>query len=81
VILGTKTNVAWLRRVVTHPAFRDARVSTRFLEEHDLTRTLPDYIPEIATAIASRARRAEGRVVGGAPTVPSVWDALGGWAR
>jgi 3-methylcrotonyl-CoA carboxylase alpha subunit len=81
VILGTKTNVSWLRRVVTHPAFRDGRVSTRFLEDHDLTRTVPDCVPEIATAIAARARRPEGRVAAGAPTVPSVWDALGGWGR
>ncbi|HEV8433076.1 MAG TPA: biotin carboxylase N-terminal domain-containing protein [Thermoanaerobaculia bacterium] len=81
VILGTKTNVSWLRRVVTHPAFRDGRVSTRFLEDHDLTRTVPDYVQDVATAIAARARRPERRVVGGAPTLPSVWDALGGWGR
>jgi 3-methylcrotonyl-CoA carboxylase alpha subunit len=81
VILGTKTNVSWLRRVITHPAFRDGRVSTRFLEEHDLTRTVPDYVPEIASAIAARARRPEGRAAGGAPVVPSVWDVLGGWGR
>ncbi|HEY2325246.1 MAG TPA: biotin carboxylase N-terminal domain-containing protein [Thermoanaerobaculia bacterium] len=81
VILGTKTNVSWLRRVVTHPAFRDGRVSTRFLEDHDLTRSGPEYVPDIATAIAARARRPEGRVVAGAPSVPSVWDALGGWRR
>jgi acetyl/propionyl-CoA carboxylase alpha subunit len=81
VILGTKTNVSWLRRVVTHPAFRDGRVSTRFLEEHDLTRTIPDYVPDLATAIASRARCAEGRVVGGAPSLQSVWDAIGAWRR
>ena len=81
VILGTKTNISWLRRVVTHPAFRDGRVSTRFLEDHDLTRTVPDSVPDIAAAIAARARRPEGRVVAGAPTLPTVWDALGGWGR
>jgi 3-methylcrotonyl-CoA carboxylase alpha subunit len=81
VILGTKTNVSWLRRVITHPAFRDGRVSTRFLEDHDLTRSVPEYVADIATAIAARARRPEGRVVTGAPSVPSVWDALGGWGR
>ena len=81
VILGTKTNISWLRRVVTHPAFRDGRVSTRFLEDHDLTRTVPDSVPDIAAAIAARARRPEGRLVAGAPTLPTVWDALGGWGR
>jgi 3-methylcrotonyl-CoA carboxylase alpha subunit len=81
VILGTKTNVSWLRRVVTHPAFRDGRVSTRFLEDHDLTRTVPDYVPDVATAIATRARRPEGRPGAATATMPSVWDALGGWGR
>jgi acetyl/propionyl-CoA carboxylase alpha subunit len=81
VILGTKTNVSWLRRVITHEAFRDGRVSTRFLEEHDLTRSVPAYVPEIASAIAARARRPAGRAADGAPAVPSIWDVLGGWGR
>jgi acetyl/propionyl-CoA carboxylase alpha subunit len=81
VILGTKTNVSWLRRVITHEVFRDGRVSTRFLEEHDLTRSVPDYVPEIASAIAARARRPASRAADGAPAVPSVWDVLGGWGR
>jgi 3-methylcrotonyl-CoA carboxylase alpha subunit len=81
VILGTKTNVSWLRRVVTHPAFRDGRVSTRFLDDHDLTRTVPDYVPELAAAIAAKAKRSETRVTNGVPSLPSVWDTLGGWGR
>src|SRR5213075_1693228 len=81
VILGTKTNVSWLRRVITHPAFRDGRVSTRFLDQHDLTRTVPDYVPEIAAAIAAKARRPDAGSTNAAPSLPSVWDALGGWGR
>jgi 3-methylcrotonyl-CoA carboxylase alpha subunit len=76
VILGTKTNVSWLRRVVTHPAFRDGRVSTRFLDEHDLTRTVPEYVPEVAAAIAAKAKRSADT-----PGVSSVWNFLGGWGR
>jgi 3-methylcrotonyl-CoA carboxylase alpha subunit len=33
-IAGVETNVAFLRRVVAHPAFGDGRVSTSFIEDH-----------------------------------------------
>jgi acetyl/propionyl-CoA carboxylase alpha subunit len=80
VILGTKTNVSWLRRVVSHPAFREGLVSTRFIAEHEetLRRHVPDVVPAIAAAIASVPRRkaqvAEARM-------PSVWEQLGNWGR
>jgi 3-methylcrotonyl-CoA carboxylase alpha subunit len=82
VILGTKTNVAWLRRVVTHPAFREGLVSTRFLTEHqsELTRTVPETVPLIAAALAATAHRAASDGPA-APGVPSVWEVLGGWGR
>jgi len=80
VILGTKTNVSWLRRVITHPAFREGLVSTKFLEEHPMTHTMPDAVPAIAAALASSKRETE-RVVTGTSRLPSVWDSLGGWGR
>jgi 3-methylcrotonyl-CoA carboxylase alpha subunit len=83
VILGTKTNVSWLRRVVTHPAFGEGLVSTRFLDDHEesLRRRAGADVPAVAAVLASAARRAEPRAVDGAPRVPSVWDALGNWGR
>jgi acetyl-CoA carboxylase biotin carboxylase subunit len=80
VILGTKTNVSYLRRIVTHPAFREGLVSTRFLIEHEesLRRTMPDAAPAIAAALASRGTRSETRTVA---SVSSVWDAIGPWGR
>src|SRR5437763_13166208 len=50
VILGTKTNVSWLRRVIAHPAFRDGKVSTHFLADHeaDLQQPMPEEVPAIA---------------------------------
>ena len=84
-ILGTKTNVSWLRRVVTHQAFRDGLVSTRFLADHEdaLRREVPEVVPAIAAALATTASRpAVARAVAGAPQVASVWDAIGaGFAR
>lgn len=37
VVLGVTTNIAFLRDVVTHPAFRAGALHTHFLEEHGLT--------------------------------------------
>jgi 3-methylcrotonyl-CoA carboxylase alpha subunit len=85
VILGTKTNVSWLRRVVTHPAFRDGRVSTRFLADHegDLQQAVPAVVPSIAAALASAPRTAQEQpsAAGGQAGVRSVWDTIGAWGR
>ncbi|HYI10374.1 MAG TPA: biotin carboxylase N-terminal domain-containing protein [Thermoanaerobaculia bacterium] len=82
VVLGTKTNISWLRRVVTHEAFRDGRVSTRFLQDHaeSLELRVPEIVPVVAAAIAASPRK---RAVASAsePQVGSVWDALGPWGR
>ena len=80
VILGTKTNVSWLRRVITHPAFREGLVSTRFLEEHPMSQTMPEVVPAIAAALASSKHETE-RVASESTRLPSVWDALGAWGR
>jgi 3-methylcrotonyl-CoA carboxylase alpha subunit len=81
VILGTKTNVSWLRRVITHPAFREGLVSTRFLADHeaDLKRETPEEVPQIAALLASAGRRPQ--ATGNEPRVTSPWDSLGNWGR
>ncbi len=81
VILGTKTNVFWLRRVVTHDAFREGLVSTRFLQDHEesLTRVMPEIVPAIAAAIASAPRKTV--VAADGPQVATVWEQLGEWGR
>jgi 3-methylcrotonyl-CoA carboxylase alpha subunit len=78
-ILGTKTNVSWLRRVVTHPAFREGLVSTRFFEQHgdSLQPQASEVAPLIAAAIASAPRVTTTT----AARMPSVWDTLGSWGR
>ncbi|HEX7677738.1 MAG TPA: biotin carboxylase N-terminal domain-containing protein [Thermoanaerobaculia bacterium] len=77
IVLGTKTNISWLRRVVTHPAFRDGRVSTRFIADHEesLRRTTPEIIPAIAAVLSSAQRPEATKRVRG---VASVWDSVGG---
>src|SRR5438128_6527701 len=76
-ILGLTTNVSWLRRVVTHEAFRDGRVSTRFVVEHEesLRRATPDVVPAVAAVLAAVPREREQRAA--AASVTTVWDALG----
>jgi len=75
IILGTKTNVSWLRRVVTHEAFRAGEVSTAFLEEHAIEREVPEVVNAIASALIASAPRAVRR------GATSVWDSLGSWGR
>jgi acetyl/propionyl-CoA carboxylase alpha subunit len=83
VILGTKTNVSWLRRVVTHPAFREGLVSTRFLADHEseLVREVPDVAPVIAAALASTRHEPSAAVASGTARLPTVWDSIGPWGR
>jgi 3-methylcrotonyl-CoA carboxylase alpha subunit len=83
VILGTKTNISWLRRVVAHPAFRDGRVSTRFIADHEesLHRSMPEVVPAIAAVLSSTAQREKRAAGANATRVASVWNSLGGWGR
>jgi 3-methylcrotonyl-CoA carboxylase alpha subunit len=83
VILGTKTNVSWLRRVVTHRAFRDGLVSTRFLQDHagDLTPRTPEIVPLIAATLSAAPRKKTSGVAVATKGATSVWDALGPWGR
>jgi 3-methylcrotonyl-CoA carboxylase alpha subunit len=78
VILGTKTNVSWLRRVITHPAFREGLVSTRFFEEHSFPQDENEVAPHIAAAIASAPRAIS---TGAQRRVSDVWNTLGSWGR
>ncbi|HEV7570725.1 MAG TPA: hypothetical protein VGQ21_04425, partial [Thermoanaerobaculia bacterium] len=80
IVLGTKTNISWLRRLITHPAFRDGRVSTRFIADHEesLLRTTPDIVPAIASVLSSIPQR---RGMAQRSGVVSVWDSVGNWGR
>jgi 3-methylcrotonyl-CoA carboxylase alpha subunit len=82
VILGTKTNVSWLRRVVSHPAFREGLVSTRFLQDHEagLAPRTNDLVPAVAAALASAPRK-RAATTAGEPRMASVWEQMGAWGR
>ncbi|MGZ7032021.1 MAG: hypothetical protein ACXVIJ_08615, partial [Thermoanaerobaculia bacterium] len=76
IILGVTTNASWLRRVVTLPAFREGRVSTRFLADHEeaLRHEAPEVVSKIAAALVAAPRGAAPNAKQG---VRSVWDAIG----
>ena len=84
VLLGLKTNQGYLRRVITHPAFREGLVSTRFVIEHEaeLRRQPTEEIAAVAAALVSTAPRAPSRVPATSSGNPrSVWDSVGSWGR
>jgi 3-methylcrotonyl-CoA carboxylase alpha subunit len=83
IVLGTKTNIGWLRRLISHPAFRDGRVSTRFIADHEseLQRPTFDEVPAIAASLATAAGKQQRATSAGVRQMPSVWDSLAGWGR
>ena len=82
VILGTKTNLSWLRRVISHDAFRAGDVSTRFIPDHeaDLAPQVPKIVPAIAALIASAPKK-QSEAAATSPAAAGVWDQLGAWGR
>jgi acetyl/propionyl-CoA carboxylase alpha subunit len=76
IVLGLTTNVSWLRRVVSHKAFREGKVSTRFLADHetDLERQTSEVATQIASLLATQPPRP---APGNRRAAPSVWEQLG----
>ncbi len=79
VLLGCKTNTAFLRRLLNHPAFLTGKIHTGFLDAHPEIAAEP-AIPEVVRhkllAAASLMTRPMRDV---ADAVPSLHAAMGGW--
>jgi 3-methylcrotonyl-CoA carboxylase alpha subunit len=84
-ILGVRTNVALLSRILAHPRFRAGAIDTSFIEEERTTLLAPPAIDRQRAAIAaaawtfanaSPAKSGVGGVAVEAPWDP--WDLLGG---
>ena len=82
-LLGIRTNIGYLRRIILHPAFAAGDVSTSFIPEHEneLRRVVPDEAFAVAAALSqltvtSPSPRAINRA-----TAVTVWDRLGAWGR
>jgi 3-methylcrotonyl-CoA carboxylase alpha subunit len=78
-VLGVKTNLAFLERVVRHPAFLAGETDTGFIERHraDLLPAAAHVPLEALVAAAARVFLDERQASAGAP--PSPWNDPGGW--
>ena len=78
-ILGLKTNLAFLERVVGHPAFLAGETDTGFIERHraDLLPAESEVPLEALVAAAARIFMDERRAIAQAPQ--SAWNDTGGW--
>ena len=83
VILGTRTNAAWLRRIISHPAFEAGELSTRFIErnEDSLGARAPGEAVALAAALSTLRRRGSSPAGNSESRVKSVWDTIGSWGR
>jgi acetyl-CoA carboxylase biotin carboxylase subunit len=81
-ILGIRTNVPFLIRVLDHPGFRAGRLHTGFIDEHarDLLASAPVPLEAIAAAaVASAETPVTARPVRSTTFDP--WAAIRGWGR
>jgi acetyl/propionyl-CoA carboxylase alpha subunit len=82
-ILGIRTNIPFLLRLLNHPEFRAGRMHTGFIDAHLHDLLAPsDASAEAlaAAAIATPAAAGAPRVAGQA-VIPDPWTTLAGWGR
>jgi acetyl-CoA carboxylase biotin carboxylase subunit len=83
-ILGIRTNIPFLVRLMDHPAFRANLVHTGFLDAQIAELTDRSDVPPAALALAAAgsATRPDARhTTADAPPEPDPWTTLGGWGR
>ena len=82
-ILGIRTNIPFLLRLLKHPEFRAGRVHTGFIDAHLQDLLAPSDAPAEALAAAAIATPAASGVPRGAgeATTPDPWATLTGWGR
>ena len=81
-ILGIRTNVPFLIRLLDHPAFLSGRLHTSFIDEHLAELIAEPEPPEEAIAIAALAGSRSAAAGDGAPReTPDPWRSLHGWGR
>ena len=78
-VLGIRSNVPFLIRVLEHPRFGDGGIDTSFLDDKGRTLCNPVDGPGLPTALAAAAAY-EPAVTGPvAATTPDPWERLQGW--
>jgi 3-methylcrotonyl-CoA carboxylase alpha subunit len=82
-VLGIRSNVAFLRRLLLLPDFVAGRLHTGFLEEHVAALSASPAPPVLALAAAAVARppRVPASESGNAIAASDPWNTLGAWGR
>ena len=79
VLLGCQTNIAFLRRLLNHPAFVDGQVHTGFLDAHPEIAAEPALDPDRLHRLLAAAALSIRPLRDGADRVPALHAAIGGW--
>ncbi len=81
-ILGIRTNVPFLIRVLEHPDFRSGRLHTRFIDDHADELLASSSTPPEAVAAAAVATTAPPAPSASArPSTADPWEIIRGWGR
>jgi acetyl-CoA/propionyl-CoA carboxylase biotin carboxyl carrier protein len=79
VLLGCKTNIAFLRRLIAHPAFLSADVHTGFLDANpEIAAEVPMPVAKLRALLAAAALSTR-PMVEAADAVPELHAAMGSW--
>ncbi len=81
VLLGCKTNTAFLRRLIAHPAFISGDVHTGFLDANPQIAAEPALATETLHALLAAASLSTRPMRDIADAVPDLHAAMGGWAN
>lgn len=79
VILGCKTNVGFLRRLIAHPAFVAGEVHTGFLDAHPEIAAEPMLATETLQALLAAASLSTRPLRDAADRIPDLHAAIGDW--
>jgi len=82
-ILGTRTNIPFLVRVLDHPAFRGGHLHTGFIDAHLETLLARRRVPDeaLAAAALATATGASGTAGAAAAAAPDPWTSITTWGR
>jgi acetyl-CoA carboxylase biotin carboxylase subunit len=80
-VLGLRTNIPFLGRVLDHHEFRDGRLHTGFIEQHLVTLITSAVIPDEAVAAAAMVDPPSAAPAGSLSNGIDPWTTLNGWGR
>jgi len=81
VLLGCKTNTAFLRRLIAHPAFIAGDVHTGFLDANPQIAADPELGEDSLQALLAVAAMSTQPLREGADVIPELHAAIGDWTN